>query len=85
VPEVGVRELKSRASEIVRDVRDRKARYTVTYRGHPVGVLLPIGEAPNALDADEGVWDELMRLGAEIGAGWQSTQTSTEILSDLRR
>ena len=33
MPEVGVRELKIRASEILRNVRERRARYVITYRG----------------------------------------------------
>ena len=43
--QVGVRELKARASEIIRAVRERRARYVITYRGRPVGVLLPLDEA----------------------------------------
>lgn len=39
MPEIGVRELKTRASEIIRTVRDHRARYVVTRRGRPVGVL----------------------------------------------
>ncbi len=62
------------------------SRYTVTYRGRPIGVLLPIDEAPDAGGADgDEVWVELTRLGEEIGRGWQSPSTSAEILSDVRR
>ena len=46
--EIGIRELKARASEIVRAVREHRARYTITYRGRPVGVLLPLDEATQA-------------------------------------
>ncbi len=83
--EVGVRELKARASEILRDVRDRQVRYTVTYRGRPVGVLIPIAEA--GADAPEAAtaWDDLMRLGQEIGSGWRSPLSSSELLSQMRR
>ena len=87
--EIGVRELKARATEVVRNVRDRRARYTVTYRGRPVGVLLPIDAEPTGLrvDASEGdrVWDELTRLGQEIAEGWRSPQNSSELLSSMRR
>jgi hypothetical protein len=31
------------------------------------------------------VWAELTRLGEEISRGWRSPQTSTELLSDMRR
>jgi prevent-host-death family protein len=90
MPDVGVRELKTRASEIVRNVRDHRARYTITYRGRPVGVLLPLEEVPPAealLDGERGatVWEELSELGEEIGRGWQSPLTSAELLSQMRR
>ena len=87
---VGVRELKARASEIIRAVRERRARYLITYRGRPVGVLLPLDET----SLDEGVareaqgasvWEELTQLGKEIGRGWHSPATSAELLSKMRR
>jgi len=90
MPDVGVRELKIHASEIVRAVRDKRARYVITYRGRPVGVLLPLDEA-SQIGAVVGpeqraeVWEELSRLGEEIGRGWQSCLTSVELLSEIRR
>jgi len=87
--EIGVRELKARASEIVRAVRDHRARYLVTYRGRPVGVLLPLGEAErDELSSEErrgAAWNELVALGQKIGEGWQSDMTGVEILSEMRR
>jgi prevent-host-death family protein len=90
MPDIGVRDLKIRASEIVRAVRERRARYTITYRGRPVGVLLPLEEpsGANVLPDDETgqtVWDELTEMGEEIGREWQSDQTSYELLSQMRR
>lgn len=90
MPDVGVRELKIRASEIVRAVRERRARYTITYRGRPVGVLLPLVEpsAAGALpdgESGQAVWDELTEMGEEIGRGWQSDMSSFELLSQMRR
>ncbi len=88
MPEIGIRELKARASEIVRAVRDRRARYTVTYRGRPVGVLVPLGEVSPAEAADEpetAAWEELTQLGEEIGQGWTAPQTGAELLSEMRR
>jgi prevent-host-death family protein len=86
---VGVRELKARVSEVIRAVRERRARYTITYRGRPVAVLLPLDSEQEAaaLNANHGTaaWDELSRLGEEIGRGWTSHQTSAELLSDMRR
>jgi prevent-host-death family protein len=86
MPEIGVRELKTSASAIVRAVREQHARYVVTYRGRPVGILMPIDEAPpdKSRTADE-VWQELTELGKKIGEGWKSSQTSAEIISEMRR
>ena len=90
MPDVGVRELKIRASEIVRDVRDHRARYIITYRGRPVGILAPLDTAPQAaalsdIEAGATAWEELTRLGEKIGRGWQSALTSAELLSQMRR
>lgn len=88
--EVGVRELKAHASEIIREVRERRARYVVSVRGRPAAVLLPIeaGSLPVLEDLDEGEadpWSELERLGHEIGKDWDSPLTSAELLSQMRR
>jgi len=90
MPDVGVRELKARASEIIRNVRERRARYVITYRGRPVGVLLPLDEGTQAealAGAEQGTtaWEELSQLGEEIGRGWRSPLTSAELLSEMRR
>lgn len=90
MPEIGVRELKTRASEIVRAVRDRRARYVVTYRGRPVGLLTPLEEAappvqPAGEEPASSAWETLTRLGEEIGREWRSPQSSAELLSDTRR
>ncbi len=86
MPQIGVRELKIRASEIVRNVRRRKTRYVITYRGRPVGLLTPIEEpdtSPASTAQDN--WDELTRLGQKIAAGWPPGVSSADILSDMRR
>ena len=90
MPDVGVRELKIRASEIVRRVRDQRVQYVVTYRGRPVGLLTPLDEAslspqPLGEEAASTTWETLMRLGEEIGQGWRSPLTSAELLSEMRR
>ena len=90
MPDVGVRELKTQASEIVRQVRENRARYIITYRGEPVGLLMPLDEAspsslPSGEEPTETAWETLTRLGEEIGQGWQSPLSSTELLSEMRR
>lgn len=87
--EAGVRDLKARASQILRDVRYRRPRYVITYRGRPVAMLVPLEAVPTEEQmpsADsEAVWAELVRLGKQIGVGWRSPLTSTELLSTMRR
>ncbi len=84
--EIGLRELKAHASEILRQVRERRQRYVVTHRGRPVALLTPL-EGPPSTGAAPGepAWEELIRLGQEIGEGWQSPQSSSELLSGMRR
>jgi prevent-host-death family protein len=91
---VGVRELKNRTTEIIRDVRENRAEYVVTYRGRPVAVLLPLGEgwleeetqrAIETATPGEDVWAELEALGQEIGQSWQSDKTGVELVSEQRR
>lgn len=43
--EVGIKELKAHASEIVRQVSEHRARYVVSKRGKPVAVIVPVGNA----------------------------------------
>ena len=94
MPRVGVRELKNQATEIIRDVRETRAEYVVTYHGRPVAVLLPVNEewleaetrrAIEAATPGEDIWAELEALRQEIGQSWQSEKTAVELVSEQRR
>jgi prevent-host-death family protein len=82
--EIGIRELKARASEVVRAVKERRARYLITQRGRPVALLVPLDALPPQPNADE-VWARLERIREELGKGWQSEKSAVEILSEMRR
>jgi prevent-host-death family protein len=82
--EIGIRELKSRASEVVRAVKEERARYVITQRGKPAAIIVPLDAAPPEKSADE-VWERLRQLGEEIGKGWESDKSAVEILSEMRR
>lgn len=43
--EIGIRELKQRASQILREVREKGETYTITYQGRPCGLLVPYAAA----------------------------------------
>jgi prevent-host-death family protein len=81
---IGIRELKARASEVVRAVKERRARYVITLRGQPAAILVPLDAVPPQPDADE-VWARLEELGKEIARNWQSEKSAVEILSEMRR
>jgi prevent-host-death family protein len=94
MPQVGIRELKNDASEIIRTVREDRVEYVVTHRGKPVAVILPVAEdwqeteaarAAAAARENAAFWDRLEALGAEIAAKWQSDKTAVELIEEQRR
>ena len=84
IEEIGIRELKSRASELVRAVKEERARYVITQRGKPAAIIIPVDAPPPEKSADE-VWERLMKIGEELSIGWQSEKSAVEILSEMRR
>lgn len=82
--EIGIRELKSRASEVVRAVKEDRARYIITQRGKPAALIIPLDAVPSK-DSDDEVWERLMKLGEEISKSWRSDKSAVEILSEMRR
>ena len=82
--EIGIRELKSRASEVVRALKEERARYVITQRGKPAALIIPLDALPPKKSDDE-VWERLLKIGEELGKGWQSEKSAVEILSEMRR
>ena len=82
---ISISKLKTHRSEILRDVKEKRARYIVTHHGRPVAAIIPIDEVQPAAVAEESAWDERVSLGQQIGQNWQAQQTSTELLSEMRR
>lgn len=85
---IGIRELKSQASKIVREVREEQAEYVITHQGSPVAVLHPYSER----DAEKERRDELeaslelMRQSArEVAKAWRSSKSAVELLDEQRR
>lgn len=62
MPEIGIRQLKNEASEILRAVREDKVEYIITLRGQPVAVLRPI--ADHVEDADT-----ILAMAADVFSG----------------
>jgi len=94
MPQVGIRELKNDASEIIRAVREERAEYVVTLRGRPVAVIMPVAEdwqeaeakrAAATIRENAAFWERMAALGAEIAAKWQSDKTAVELIEEQRR
>ena len=82
--EVGIRELKQRASELVRTVREDSQVIWITYHGKVVAKLSPAEAQSTSLETEEG-WATLEQLSEEIGRAWGSGVTALEALSESRR
>lgn len=84
---VGVRELKNRATQIIRAVREEHAEYLVTVDGEPVAVLRPCEDADLQADRVAEYRAGLARLDAVaqmVGAHWQSEKGAVDLLMEMR-
>jgi prevent-host-death family protein len=85
---IGVRDLKNRASEIVRDVHERDEEFIVTLRGEPVAVLRPLtkeGERELRRIEREEALAQLDELAERVGRAWRSPKTGVELVAEQRR
>ena len=82
--EIGIRELKSRASEVVRAVKEDRARYVITQRGKPVAAIIPVDAMLPEKKDDDG-WEKLLAIRARLAKDKSKKKSSLEILSEMRR
>lgn len=82
--EIDMQELQIHASEILCNVKEKRVRYIITLHGRPVAAIIPMDEVQPAVVDEPSAWDELVRLGQQIGQNWQAQQGSTDLLSDMR-
>lgn len=86
MPRIGLRHLKTHASEVLRDVEDNRARYVVTNRGEPVAVIIPFSPAEEVEPKTrEQLWEEFLRLRERIGTKVTQPFSAEELLRALRR
>jgi prevent-host-death family protein len=81
---VGVRELKQRASELIRLVRETGGQVEVTYHGRVVALLVPVNPVADT-EAENRAWEELDNLAAEIGARWPLGVSAAQAVAEARR
>ena len=86
---VGVRELKTHAARIVRQVREAHASYIVTHRGQAVGVILPVDPADPGTairdDDAEAAWSSFLQAGRRLQRRFRPGVSGVALLSAHRR
>ena len=84
--DIGIRELKAHASDLVRRVAEEHATYTITRRGRPVGVLTPPDFfTPRETSAGPGAWDQLLALADRLGGRGGRKTSAVKELAAMRR
>ena len=84
--DIGIRELKAKASELVRHVAEEHVTYTITRRGRPVGVLAPPDFVqPKRSKAGDAAWDRLEELWERIGKSPRPRKSALQELFKMRR
>ncbi len=81
---VGVRELKQRTSEILREVQAGQV-VDVTNRGTTVARLVPVRQSVLSDEEIEVILDDLDSLAAEISAKWPQGLSVEDVMDDIRR
>jgi prevent-host-death family protein len=85
---VGVHELASHTSRIVRAVREEMAEYVITVRGKPVAVLRPFTDKDvQHLRQNEikQTLTEMQTLARQVAAAWISPKSGVELVNEQRR
>jgi len=93
MPMIGVRELRERTAEVLRQVREQQAEYIITHQGRPVALLLPvdaqaiekaIAQAGGRSGAAGG-WEAYARLAEQLRQRWPASQTTSDLLDAIRQ
>ena len=83
--EVGIRELKANASEILRRVREQGEVINITYYGEVVARLVPVKQVKNSEQALADLWAEMDRLAEQVTDKWSGAESAVEAVREGRR
>ena len=82
---VGIRELRAKASSILRRVREKNESVDVTYHGEVIARIVPVMSADRT-ESLNAAWTDLDRLASEIGKHWDADgKSAAEVVSEGRR
>jgi prevent-host-death family protein len=83
VQSIGIRELRERASEILRQVRTDGTSFEVTYHGRVIARLVPSTE-PDPDASTDAFWQHWDLLTREISVHWPADVTAVEAVREER-
>ncbi len=86
MPRIGLRHLKTHASEVMRDVKDNRVRYVITSRNEPLGIIIPYSslDETQPQSADE-AWEAFFAAADQVREAWKSPLTPAEVVREMRR
>ena len=83
--EIGIRDLKARACEILRRVREERASYSITYRGKVIARLEAIPEEDELIERSLAVLADMERLAQEMAADGPQEALAVDVIREQRR
>ena len=82
---VGIRELSTDTSGILRRVREKGETVDIAYRGQVVARIVPVASPVPDPQSLRAVWADLDRVASEIGRRWPKRVSAAQAVSEARR
>ena len=82
---IGIRELKARTSQVIREVRLHGGEVDITHHGRVVARLVPVATPRPASRRSAAVWSTIDRVAREIGRRWPKGVSAVQAVREGRR
>jgi len=82
---IGIRELKARTSQVIREVRLHGGEVDITHHGRVVARLVPVAVPRPASRRSAAVWSTIDRVAREIGRRWPKGVSAVQAVREGRR
>jgi antitoxin (DNA-binding transcriptional repressor) of toxin-antitoxin stability system len=84
-PSIGMRELKAKASAIIKDVKGRRVTYAVTKRGEVEALIVPVDVGERLLEQPMGdnAWDTWQALVTQLSK--EPVKKTTSAVAELEQ
>ena len=82
---VGIRELKTSVSELLRQVREQGEVIDITYYGEVVARLVPVKQTKTTDQELTILWEQMDQLAQQVAAKWSGSQNAVTAVRETRR